>query len=132
MENKYPDLKTRIQSTFIDGILMIVLMFAAAWVFDKVSNSENEDGWVRAVVFIGIWVIYEPLLMTLGGTLGNYMMGIRVRKENDTTKKINLLQAFLRFVVKFFLGWISFLTIHTNVERRALHDFAGGSVVIEK
>ena len=132
MEKKYPDLKTRIQSTFIDGILMIVLMFAAAWVFDKVSNSENEDGWVRALVFIGIWIIYEPLFMTFGGTLGNYMMGIRVRKEKDTTKKINLFQALLRFVVKFFLGWVSFLTIHTNVERRALHDFAAGSVVIEK
>ncbi len=109
---------------------MVVLMFVAASVLDKISDGE--DGWIRALVFIGIWGVYEPLSMTLGSTLGNYLMKIKVRQEGNRDKKINLLQALIRFIIKISLGWISFLTIHSNKERRAIHDFAAGSVVIEK
>jgi uncharacterized RDD family membrane protein YckC len=132
MEIRYPDLKTRIQSVFIDGMLMIGLMFAAAWLLDKINPSGEDDGWIRAVLFFGIWGVYEPMATTLGGTAGNYLMNIRVRQNDNTGKKINLLQAFTRFIIKFLLGWISFLTIHTNNEKRALHDLATGTVVIEK
>jgi uncharacterized RDD family membrane protein YckC len=132
MEKRYPDLKTRVQSTFIDSILIIVLMFGAAWLLDKINTGEEQEGWLKAVIFVLIWGIYEPLSMTLGCTLGNYLMKIRVRKETDNGKRINLLQAFIRFIVKILLGWISFLTIHFNDERRAIHDFAAGSVMLEK
>ena len=133
MEANYPELKTRVQSTFIDGIFMIGLMFLAGTILEKINPSqEEEDGLVRAIIFVSIWAIYEPLATTMGCTLGNYLMKIRVKKHQDTAKKINLLQAFVRFILKFFLGWISFLTIHSNKERRAIHDFAAASVMIEK
>jgi uncharacterized RDD family membrane protein YckC len=132
MEPRYPDLKTRIQSTFIDGILMVSLMFLVAWVFDKSGQEEEENGWIKAVIFIGIWCVYEPLSMTLGSTLGNYLMKIRVKKYNNTGKRINLLQAFVRVIFKVALGWVSFITIHTNDERRAIHDIVAGSVMMEK
>jgi uncharacterized RDD family membrane protein YckC len=70
--------------------------------------------------------------MTLGCTLGNYLMKIRVKRFADNKRKINLLQAYIRFVVKVLLGWISFLTINSNKERRAIHDFVAGSVMLEK
>jgi uncharacterized RDD family membrane protein YckC len=133
METRYPDLKTRVQSTFIDTMLMLGLMFLAATILDKINPSqENEDGWIRGVIFISIWGIYEPVAMTIGCTFGNYLMKIRVRRNSDNTKRINLLQAFARFVVKIVLGWVSFLTIHGNKERRAIHDLVAGSVMIEK
>ena len=133
MEVKYPDLKTRVQSTFIDTIFMVALMFVAATLLDKINPSQDgEDGWIRGIIFILIWGIYEPVAMTIGCTLGNYLMKIRVKKHFDNTKRINLLQAYIRFVVKILLGWISFLTIHSNKERRAIHDFVAGSVMIEK
>ena len=133
MEIRYPELKTRIQSTFIDTILMIGLMFLASTILDKSNPSqEDEDGWIRAVIFISIWGIYEPVSMVFGSTLGNYLMKIRVKKARDTDKKINLLQAYVRFPVKICLGWISFLTIHGNKERRAIHDLVAGTVMIEK
>lgn len=132
MEKRYPDLKTRIQSTFIDTFLMIGLMFFAATMLEKINPSQDEDGWIRAVIFISIWGIYEPVSMVAGCTLGNYLMKIRVRKFSDDNKKINLLQAYVRFAVKILFGWISFVTIHGNKERRAIHDFAAGSVMIEK
>jgi uncharacterized RDD family membrane protein YckC len=108
-------------------------MFAAAWIFDNISQNEEEDtGWIKAVVFVSIWCIYEPVCTTLGATLGNYLMKIRVRQENARGKKINLPQAFVRFIFKFVLGWLSFLTIHFNEERRAIHDMIAGSVMLEK
>ena len=133
MEIRYPDLKTRVQSMLIDSMVIVVLMFGAAWILDKsgIGGDENE-GWIKAVVFIAIWGVYEPLSMTLGCTIGNYLMGIRVRRHEIPTNKINILQAYVRFLVKLFLGWISFLFIHSNKERRAMHDLASGSVMIEK
>ncbi len=108
-------------------------MFLAATILDKINPSQDEeDGWIRGLIFISIWGIYEPLAMTIGCTFGNYLMKIRVKRDSDNMKRINLLQAFVRFVVKIALGWISFLTIHSNKERRAIHDFVAGSVMIEK
>jgi len=133
MEIRYPDLKTRIQSTFIDTVLMIGLMFFAATLLEKINPAqEEEDGVIRGLIFILIWGIYEPVSMTIGCTLGNYLMKIRVRKFGDNNKRINLLQSYIRFVVKILLGWLSFVTINSNKERRAIHDFAAGTVMIEK
>lgn len=133
MEQEYPELKTRVQSTFIDVILMSVLMFAAAWILDKAGIGDEEgNGTAKAIIFISIWGIYEPLSTTFGATLGNYLMKIRVRKMNASGKKINLFQAFIRFAFKFSLGWLSFVTIHFNAQRRAIHDIVADSVMLEK
>lgn len=132
MEAHYPDLKTRVQSLFIDTILLIILMFATAWIMDKAGLDEENGGWIKAVIFVGMWGVYEPLAMSLGCTAGNYLMKIRVRKCASPEQKINLLQAYVRILIKLPLGWISFLTIHFNDQRRAIHDLAAGTVMIEK
>ena len=82
-------------------------------------------------MFAGLFIAYEPICMTLGSTLGNYLKGIRVRKDSDSTKRINIFQAIIRYPVKVFLGWISFLTINSNPKRRAIHDLVSGSVMIK-
>lgn len=128
MTPNYPLLKDRIQSTFIDFIFQLVLVFIAAAIIDK---FENVPDWVRIAVFVGFFIVYEPLFTTLGCTLGNYMKGIRVRKNSDTTRKINILEAIIRYAIKLVLGWISFLTIGSNAQRRAIHDLAAGSVMIK-
>ena len=128
MEEKYPPLPDRIQSTFIDTILIIILMAIFASFLDK---FENLPDWIRIVMFVALFIAYEPLCMTLGATLGNYIKGIRVRKISDTSKRINILQAIIRYPVKVVLGWISFLTINSNPKRRAIHDLVSGSVMIK-
>ena len=117
MQEKYPELKLRIQSTFIDLILVVILMFAFASILEKFQDVPD---WVRIVLFAGLFIVYEPLSMTLGCTLGNYLNGIRVRKEADSTKRITVLQAIIRYPIKVALGWISFLTISSNPRRRAI------------
>ena len=69
--------------------------------------------------------------MTLGGTIGNRVLKLRVLKHNTDNEKINLLHAYIRFTVKILLGWLSFITIHMNSENRAIHDFASNSVMIQ-
>lgn len=128
MEENYPELRARIQSTFIDTILLVILMYAFSVILDK---FEHVPDWVRMTLFIGLFMVYEPLCMTLGCTLGNFLMGIRVRKYSDTTRKINILQAIVRYPIKFVLGWVSFLTIHSTPKKRAIHDLASGSVMIK-
>lgn len=128
METKYPQLVDRIQSTFIDTILIVILMFACSGILDQ---FEHVPDWIRIIMFIGLFIAYEPLCMTLGATLGNYLKGIRVRNNLDTTKRISLFQAIIRYPVKVLLGWISFLTINSNQKRRAIHDLVSGTVMIK-
>jgi uncharacterized RDD family membrane protein YckC len=127
MNNKYPELSTRVQSTFIDTLFIVVLMFLFSSILDRIQTPPE---WLHITMFVGIWVLYEPLCTTLGCTIGNYLKGIRVRRVGDHSKKINFIQALLRYAVKVFLGWLSFLTIHQNTERRAMHDLVAGSVMI--
>jgi hypothetical protein len=124
---RFPTLVDRTQSTFIDTVLIVILMFALSSALEQVSNPPD---WIRIVLFFSLFGIYEPICTTLGCTFGNYCKKIRVRRANNPSRRINILQAFVRYVLKITLGWISFLTMHGNAERRAIHDFAAGSVMI--
>jgi uncharacterized RDD family membrane protein YckC len=124
----YPTLSDRIQSTFIDTILIVVMMSFAA---SALERYEDAPDWIRIALFFGIWGVYEPVCTALGFTVGNYIKGLRVRRASDNGRKINLLQAFVRYILKICLGWVSFLTIHTNSERRAIHDLVAGSIVLK-
>jgi uncharacterized RDD family membrane protein YckC len=125
----YPSLADRVQSTFIDAIVMVGFMLIAATVLEKYDGAPD---WIRVALFFGIWAVYEPLCISLGGTIGNHLKGIRVRHHRQVTRKINFFQAFFRYGAKITLGWLSFLFIHTNSQKRALHDLVAGSVMIRK
>ena len=127
-KSPYPTLVKRIQSIFIDAITILLAMFAISAIIDRVGEVPD---WLRAVLFIALCGVYEPLSMAFGCTLGNYIMGIRVRKASDEKHTINIFQSYLRFILKFILGWLSFITIHTDRQRRAIHDLGAGSVMIE-
>jgi len=127
MEDEYPPLIARLQSIFIDTMIMIVAMIIVYKAIDSVASVPD---WLRISLFLGIFIFYEPLCLTFGCTVGNYAKGIRVRRFSDTNQKINFFQAIIRYLVKVLLGWISFLTIHSNPSKRALHDLASGSVMI--
>lgn len=128
MIEKCPQLTDRVQATFIDTILIVIMMFVFAGILDK---FENVPDWVRISLFISLFIIYKPLCMTLGFTLVNYIKRIRVRKYADSTKRINILQAFIRYPIKVLLGKVSFLTINRNAKRRAIHDLVSGNVMIK-
>jgi uncharacterized RDD family membrane protein YckC len=128
LSEEYPYLSERIQSAFIDVLVLLTLLI----LFSTLSDAFNEiPSWVKKV-FIVILICYEPICMTMGCTLGNFIKKIRVRKFSDSSQKITILQAIIRLPIKACLGWVSFLTIHSNPKRRAIHDLVAGTVMIKK
>ena len=127
MDEQYPTLLERIQSAFIDTIFIIIVIITFVNITDKYNLPDS-----LKIIFICILIAYEPIAMTFGCTLGNFIKGIRVRNDSNPLKKINIFQAILRYFIKIILGWVSFFTIHSNPKRQAIHDLISGSVLIKK
>jgi len=127
-EGNYPGVFDRVKAIVIDGIVMIVFLFAFSYVF---SLFENVSDLVRIVAFVFIFFLYDPLFTSIfGGTIGHMMIGIRVKREKNEQKNILFPLAILRFIVKAFLGIISLLTVLNNEKRKAIHDYLIGSIVV--
>lgn len=123
---QYPLLLRRYQALFIDGLIFLIAVTAALVIVDE-TQASNILPFVVAFLFP---LVYEPILTCYSSTIGQRLLGIRVRDMNNPEKRINLLQAYIRSVAKGLLGWLSFITINFNPEHRAIHDFASSSVVI--
>lgn len=127
-EAEYPPLVKRIQALFVDSLL-ILLLFSLSSVF----LGNGSATWLKVGIFIFSVILYEPTLIAFtGNTLGQKIVGIRVTRRSEPQKNISLIQAYIRVVVKFLLGWVSFLSIIFNREKRALHDLASSSIVLYK
>jgi uncharacterized RDD family membrane protein YckC len=126
MEEQYPSLLDRLQSTFIDCILLFIFILA----FVGITDNYNPPDLVK-MIFLSLLLAYEPLAISMGCTLGGYIKGIRVKSYSDTTKRINIFQAIIRYAIKILLGFFSFFTMHSNSKRRAIHDMISGSVMIK-
>ena len=126
---EFPSLVRRIQALTIDAVVLLTVFILTAQLVDIL---ENTPAWIRALVFIFMFYIYEPLLISYKCTLGQYFMGIRVRSIKNPANRISLGRAYLRFLLKALLGWLSFITISFNPRKRAIHDFVGASIVVRK
>ena len=122
-----PSIKTRYFSTLIDVTVMLLLSLGISSLFDKMGQVPD---YVRGTLFVVVFILYEPVLVSFGTTVGQLILNIRVRNFNNPVKKLAFPLVMVRFVLKVFLGWLSFLTVTFNINRRAIHDFASGSVMI--
>jgi uncharacterized RDD family membrane protein YckC len=127
-EDNYPGVFDRIKAIMTDGIVIVVYMFVASYIF---SLFESVPDNARIIAFVFIFLLYDPIFTSLfGGTIGHMMLGIRVKRESDEQKNILFHKAILRYLVKVLLGWVSLLTVSGNKKRKAIHDFLVGSVVV--
>ncbi len=124
---EFPRLVRRYQSMFIDSMLLLSIAILLSVV---IEDSEHKSVIVITILAI-LMLTYEPVLTSYSATLGQRIMNISVRDYDFPEQKITLPRSYLRYFTKGFLGWISFLSIHSNPEHRALHDFAGKSVMIK-
>jgi hypothetical protein len=122
-----PIIKTRYFSILIDLICMLLFGLGISTIFEKIGQVPD---YVRGILFVMVFILYEPILVAFGCTIGQLLMNIRVRSFKNPEKRLNILLVFLRFIVKIFLGWLSFITVTLNINRRAIHDFASGSIMI--
>ncbi|PKL38336.1 MAG: hypothetical protein CVV44_10630 [Spirochaetae bacterium HGW-Spirochaetae-1] len=128
MEMKYPTILRRYLSSFIDGILLLVIFFLS---LSLIEGKDQVTSTVRFILPIVTVILYEPLLTSKACTFGQLLTGIRVRKIADL-KKISVFSAYMRYTVKFILGFISFFSIIFSDKSRAIHDFSSGSIVVNK
>lgn len=126
----YPSLKERVQAVFFDGMIILFIAFISFGALDSLGFADSA---IKAPLFILLFVLYDPLMIAFaGGTIGHKMINLEVRQSMDHEKRINIILAIFRFIVKTLLGWISLLTITSNEEKRAIHDFVSNSVVLKK
>jgi signal peptidase I len=75
-------------------------------IFDVVSciililiflNNSSLDAVTRTLIIVGYIFVLLPICMSLGGTPGQILNGLRVRKKDDFLKKISIATAFNRY-----------------------------------
>ena len=112
MDNDFARIPDRIKAAVIDSIVLVVLMYSASEIF---NFFEAVSIMVRVLVFVFIFLIYEPLLVSMfGATVGHFFNDIMVKQESEPNRNINFFRAIIRFCVKLLLGWISLLTVNGN------------------
>lgn len=127
MTIQYPTILARTKSMLIDSLIVIAGVYLISDIYSSFGNVPDS---VKMGI-VALMLLYEPICTTFGGTLGNNKMKIRVRRNSDPTKHINIFQALIRYIFKILLGWISFLAIFVNPKSRTIHDYISGSVMIE-
>ena len=125
-----PELLPRIKSTLIDSVVVIALMMIAAAVLNQLNI---QSGTVRGITLFLI-PLYEPIMTSISQTLGQKIMGLRVRRyiniaEGGQVQNINIIASIFRYILKVSLGWLSLLTIHSDKYGRAIHDNVASSVM---
>jgi uncharacterized RDD family membrane protein YckC len=121
-----PTILRRYLSTFIDGVFILSVFIAVSFAFDSDSTFAS---YARVAVYLILFLFYEPIFTSRFCTVGQKITGIRVRTV-ATYENISIPAAYLRIIIKISLGFISLLSIPLTKDRRAIHDFASGSIVI--
>jgi uncharacterized RDD family membrane protein YckC len=104
-------------------LLLVTALFLA------VSTNSDRIGRILGFAFLGIWLLYEPLLVSLAGsTIGHYRSNLRVI-DNRSRGNISFAKAVLRVIIKGVLGIYSFITMATTSRHQAVHDLLTQSTV---
>lgn len=125
-KSSYPRLVVRYKAILIDALLLMIIMIT---IMNIVDGSKYQTA-IMISVGISLIMTYEPLLTSYSRTVGQRVMKIKVRNYLNPNEKISVLNAYIRWVTKALLGWLSFITIGFDLKRRAIHDIASDSVMI--
>lgn len=118
----------RVKAATIDTIFIMMIIYTASFLF---AQFEGVNETIRGIVFVAIFILYEPLFVSVfGSSLGHMFCDLRVQKDDSTGKNVSLPVAIIRFLLKTALGWMSLLSISGDSKKRAIHDLAAKSVVI--
>jgi len=113
----------------MDQVVIIFLLLISSSIIEA---NPNMPRFVNIGLF-SLLFIYDPLTTSLfGGTIGHYMVGIRVKRQENDTRNILFPMAVLRMIVKYVLGIFSFISMSMGGRSLAIHDYVSGSVVVYK
>jgi uncharacterized RDD family membrane protein YckC len=128
-EIKYGTLINRLKAMLIDVLVLVGLCMIATAIFSRIGYVSDT---VRMLVFIFIFLLYDPLFTSIfGATIGHLIIGLKIRRAKDITRKLIFPMALVRFIIKGTLGFISLMTISITKKSKAIHDIVAGSVVLQ-
>jgi uncharacterized RDD family membrane protein YckC len=123
----YGRFSRRLKAVVIDWMIIMLLLVAA--LFAAVSANSDRIGRILGFTVAVIWLLYEPLLVSLtGSTIGHYLTNLRV-VDNRSHRNISFPKAVARVVIKGVLGLYSFVTMATTSRHQAVHDLLTQSTV---
>lgn len=133
---KYASITERFVALAIDyGIIFFPLQLIM-WVICKLMGRYLEI-WQLIAMIVGInfvFILYETIFSSGGRvTLGKNLVGIAVVNK-EKTAPISLPRAFLRaigYYISACLFFGGFVLAFVDDRKRTLHDFLGGSVVVQ-
>jgi uncharacterized RDD family membrane protein YckC len=134
---------------FIDSLVVGVCFYAIAMVLSVfmavgvagLAGSDGSDAVAMGLVF-GIYVVYFLLaglyyaLMESSvnqATLGKMALGIKVTDLQG--RRLSVAQAFGRWfsaLLSYLILWIGFLMAAFTEQKRALHDYIAGTLVVDR
>ncbi len=123
----FPSLSRRIQALFIDAVIIFLVFLGSSYIF---AFFNDVNPFFRAAIFLFMVFLYEPTFIHFfKGTVGHQILNLKVTKFDNPEIKLSLFSSFSRFIIKWFLGWLSFISILFNNNNRAMHDVASNSIV---
>lgn len=127
---QFPSLRIRLMALFVDLLFVLLVFSLASMVINAAGGAPD---FVRGLIFILTLYLYDPLMTAYaGGTLGHHLMGLRVRRFDNPDHNISIGRAFVRFLLKSTLGFISFVTVTSSEHRRAIHDLGSNAIMLFK
>lgn len=123
----YARFSRRLRGLAIDWIVFLLVLVGALVL--ATAMQSNSIGRYLGFSAIVIFLLYEPVLVSLtGGTIGHYVSNLRV--VDDRTKgNVGFLKALARFAIKSLLGWYSFISMWITRRHQAVHDLMTFSTV---
>ena len=126
----------RCAALFVD--YMLLLMVPVAWLllstyFGDGPANVNISGtvWLFTVM---LWVInFLALPLFRGQTIGKMLAGITIVKKDGTPVRLGslLLRNLLGYLLTIITLGLGFLIAAVNRSGRSLHDYLGGTVVVQ-
>lgn len=123
----YATLPRRIKASIIDGVFVLALFILSPMAIAAITGRETG---LNALAMFAPLLVLEPLLVSLCGfTLGQYLFGIQVVRQ-DTGGKCPLFASFMRYYTKALLGTLSIAVMLFSKKHQAIHDQVAQTLVV--
>jgi len=147
MQIKYAGFWVRYAASFIDGMIIIILIFILGLIFIITSvdggmaalENEGNSGIgsgvsLRLCISVLIWIYFIVMTKNYGATLGKRAMGIKVisdKSENLSWGQVVLRETLGKFISAIIL-YIGYLMADFTARKQGLHDMIASTVVVYK
>ncbi|MBN1186001.1 MAG: S26 family signal peptidase [Bacteroidales bacterium] len=118
------DSRNRSRARMIDMFIVIVIALI-------ITNLDSLDGVYKLSIILGYILVINPILISLGGSVGHMMTNLKVRHYDDYSKSVKLPAVYYRLLLLFINNWIGFLSIKFKKDRKYLFEKLSKTVIVQ-